>query len=484
MPYQGLRGFIEEVERLGELRIARGADPHLEVGAITELAHHRVNGPAVLFDELVGYPPGYRLLVNSLGSASRTALALGLPTGRTWKELVPLWRQKMKTIRPTPPVFVPDGPVLEHVERGDDVDLFQFPTPFWHEHDGGRYIGTGVLDILPDPDSDWVNIGTYRVMLVDRNHVCLYISPGKHGRIIRDKYFASGQPMPVAMSFGHDPLLFMASSMEVPYGMSEYDWAGGVRGEPVPVIKAPITGLPIPADAEIVIEGHIRPGDTAPEGPFGEWTGYYASGSRAEPLMTVEAVYHRTNPIMLGSPPGKPPTELTAYRALVRSALIHEQLERAGVPDVQAVWTPEAGGTRLLIAVAIKQRYPGHARQAGHIAAMCHAGAYLGRYVVVVDEDVDVTDLNDVVWAMCTRADPEQSVDIIKRAWSGPLDPIIHPSRKGFNSRMIIDACRPFEWRDQFPAVAEASAELMERTRAKWGETILGPAPTPAGAGR
>ncbi len=484
MPYQGLRGFIEEVERLGELRVARGADPHLEVGAITELAHHRVNGPAVLFDELVGYPPGYRLLVNSLGSASRTALALGLPTGRTWKELVPLWRQKMKTIRPTPPVFVPDGPVLENVQRGDDVDLFQFPTPFWHEHDGGRYIGTGVLDILPDPDSDWVNIGTYRVMLVDRNHVCLYISPGKHGRIIRDKYFASGQPMPVAMSFGHDPLLFMASSMEVPYGMSEYDWAGGVRGEPVPVIKAPITGLPIPADAEIVIEGHIRPGDTAPEGPFGEWTGYYASGSRAEPLMTVEAVYHRTNPIMLGSPPGKPPTELTAYRALVRSALIHEQLERAGVPDVQAVWTPEAGGTRLLIAVAIKQRYPGHARQAGHIAAMCHAGAYLGRYVVVVDEDVDVTDLNDMVWAMCTRADPEQSVDIIKRAWSGPLDPIIHPSRKGFNSRMIIDACRPFEWRDQFPAVAEASAELMERTRAKWGETILGPAPTPAGVGR
>ncbi len=484
MPYQGLRGFIEEVERLGELRVARGADPHLEVGAITELAHHRVNGPAVLFDELVGYPPGYRLLVNSLGSASRTALALGLPTGRTWKELVPLWRQKMKTIRPTPPVFVPDGPVLENVQRGDDVDLFQFPTPFWHEHDGGRYIGTGVLDILPDPDSDWVNIGTYRVMLVDRNHVCLYISPGKHGRIIRDKYFASGQPMPVAMSFGHDPLLFMASSMEVPYGMSEYDWAGGVRGEPVPVIKAPITGLPIPADAEIVIEGHIRPGDTAPEGSFGEWTGYYASGSRAEPLMTVEAVYHRTNPIMLGSPPGKPPTELTAYRALVRSALIHEQLERAGVPDVQAVWTPEAGGTRLLIAVAIKQRYPGHARQAGHIAAMCHAGAYLGRYVVVVDEDVDVTDLNDVVWAMCTRADPEQSVDIIKRAWSGPLDPIIHPSRKGFNSRMIIDACRPFEWRDQFPAVAEASAELMERTRAKWGETILGPAPTPAGVGR
>ncbi len=482
MQYHGLRGFIEETERLGELRVARGCEIDVEVGAVTELAQHRINGPAVLFDEIQGYQPGYRLFVNSLGSPSRTALALGLPTGKAWKELVPLWRKKMKEIRPIPPAYVTDGPILENVQRGKDVDLLQFPTPMWHEFDGGRYIGTGVLDILPDPDSDWINLGTYRVMLVDHNHVCLYISPGKHGRVIREKYFAAGKPMPVAMSFGHDPLLFMASSLEVPPNMSEYDWAGGVRGEPVPVLKGEVTGLPIPAHAEIVVEGFLHPGDVAPEGPFGEWTGYYASGEREEPVMTVEAVYYRNNPIMLGSPPCKPPSELTSYRALMRSALIHDQLERAGVPDVQAVWTPEAGGTRLFIAVAIKQRYPGHARQAGHVAAMCHAGAYLGRYVVVVDEDVDVTDLNDVVWAMCTRADPEQSMDIIKRAWSGPLDPIIKTERKGFNSRMIIDACRPFEWRNEFPAVAEASAELMEKTRAKWGDLILGPAPVPSGA--
>jgi len=238
------------------------------------------------------------------------------------------------------------------------------------------------------------------------------------------------------------------------------------------VLKGPVTGMPVPADGEIVVEGYLHPGQVAPEGPFGEWTGYYASGEREEPVMTVEAVYHRNDPIILGSPPGKPPAELTSYRALVRSALIHEQLEAAGVPDVKAVWTPEAGGTRLLIAVAIRQRYPGHARQAGHVAAMCHAGAYLGRFVVVVDDDVDVTDLNDVVWAMCTRCDPAQSLDIIERAWSGPLDPIIRPGRKGFNSRLIIDACRPYEWRDEFPAVAETSPDLMERTRARWGELL------------
>jgi 4-hydroxy-3-polyprenylbenzoate decarboxylase len=482
MPYQGLRGFIDACEQLGELRVARGCEIDQEVGAVTELAQHRINGPAVLFDDIQGFEPGRRVFVNSLGSPGRTALALNLPTGLSWKELVPLWRKRMKEIQPISPAFVTDGPVMENVQRGADVDLTKFPTPMWHEFDGGRYIGTGVLDILPDPDSDWVNLGTYRVMLVDKNHVCLYISPGKHGRVIREKYFAAGKPMPVMMSFGHDPLLFMASSLEVPPMMSEYDWAGGVRGEPVPVLKGPVTGLPMPADAEIVIEGFLHPGDKAPEGPFGEWTGYYASGEREEPVLTVEAVYHRNNPIILGSPPCKPPSELTSYRALMRSALIHDQIERAGVPDVQAVWTPEAGGTRLLIAVAIKQRYPGHARQAGHVAAMCHAGAYLGRYVIVVDEDVDVTDLNDVVWAMCTRADPEQSMDIIKRAWSGPLDPIIPTERKGLNSRMIIDACRPFEWRNEFPAVAEASVELMDKTRAKWGDLILGPARVPAGS--
>jgi UbiD family decarboxylase len=211
----------------------------------------------------------------------------------------------------------------------------------------------------------------------------------------------------------------------------------------------------------------------------------------------VEAVYHRDDPIILGCHPCRPPMEMTS-RALMRSAIIHDQLERAGVPDVQAVWTPEAGGTRLITVVAIKQRYPGHARQAGHVAAMCHAGAYLGRYVVVVDDDVDVTDLNDVVWAMCTRSDPGESLDVIKAAWSGPLDPRIPPdqrARRDFtNSRLIIDACRPFEWRDEFPRVAEASPALMAQTEARWGALFDAPrstrpttptaSPAPATVGR
>jgi 4-hydroxy-3-polyprenylbenzoate decarboxylase len=477
--FKDLREYIDEVDRLGELKTVRGADWNLEVGGITEYAAHRRNGPAVLFDDVKGYPSGFRVFSNSMGSANRSALVLGLPTGKSYKELLPIWKQRMSQVTPVPPQEVPDGPVMENVIRGDDVNMLSFPTPLWHEGDGGRYLGTGVAVIIRDPDSDWVNLGSYRVMVKDEKRLGLYISPGKHGRIMREKYFARGEKMPVAMSFGHDPTVFLASSVEVPYGLSEYAYAGGVKDMPLEVIKGPVTGLPIPARAEIVVEGFISPGDTDEEGPFGEWTGYYASGHRAEPMLRVEAIYHRNNPIILGSPPHKPPSELTAYRSLMRSALIWEQVEKAGVPDVTEVWAHEVGGARLLVALAIKQRYNGHARQAAHAAMACHAGNYAGRLIVVTDEDIDVTDLDDVMWAVCTRCDPAEDLDIVKKAWSTPLDPRIPPwdrERKNFtNSRLIIDATRPFEWRDEFPAVAEMSPGMKKRIEEQWGEFLLSP---------
>jgi UbiD family decarboxylase len=472
--FTDVRRFIDHVDDLGELRTVKGAHWDLEIGGITELAQHQINGPAVLFDDIPDYPSGHRVFINSMGSANRTALALDLPTGLSMRELLPLWRERSKQISPIPMNYVNDGPIMENVLEGDRIDMYAFPTPKWHELDGGRYIGTGSFDVTLDPDSNWINLGCYRVMVLGRDKLGFYISPGKHGRIMRDSYFARGKPMPVVMSFGHDPTLFLGASVEVAPNVCEYDYVGGIKGAPVNVIKGPVTGLPFPAEAEIVVEGYAYPGDTGEEGPFGEWTGYYASDHRNEPILTVKAVYHRNNPIILGSPPGKPPTELTSYRGLMRSALVWEQIEKAGVPDVTGVWCHEAGGARLLVAVSIKQRYPGHARQAGHVAAMCHAGAYLGRYVVVVDEDIEVTDLNDVVWAMCTRAEPEESFDLIKRAWSGPLDPRIPKARKGLNSRFVIDATRPWEWKDEFPAVAEMSPGMRKQIVDKWGDLILG----------
>lgn len=462
-----LRDWISKCQDMDEIRIVNGASWDLEIGSISALLH-RKKGLAGLFDNVPGYPSGFRVLTNPLGNLRRFALTANMPLDLQLKDAVRAWRDRTNNLKLIPPRYVNDGPVMENVITGENVNMWMFPTPRWHERDGGRYIGTAHVDITRDRNSGWVNLGTYRVMVKDERHVCFYISPGKDGYIHRQQYFDHSEPCPVAISLGHDPLLYLVGGLEVPYGVSEYDYAGGLRGEPVEVIKGPVTGLPIPARAEIVIEGYAYKDKVGEEGPFGEWTGYYASSARLEPLVEVKAIYHRNDPILLATYTGKPPVEPLWYRTFTRAALIQEELEKAGVPDVVNVWCHEAGGTRLFTVVAIKQRYPGHARQAGMIASFCRAGAYLGRFVVVVDEDIDVTDLNQVIWAMSTRCDPEKDIDILRRCWSGALDSIIPVGQKGFNTRAVIDATRPWEWKDQFPAVADLSAELQEETERKW----------------
>ncbi len=155
--------------------------------------------------------------------------------------------------------------------------------------------------ITRDPEEDWVNAGTYRVMLQGKDAVALYISPGKHGGLHRKKYFDMGKPCPVVMSFGHHPLLFIAGCTDVPVKMSEFAYAGGVLNEPIQLVRGPHTGLPIPAYSEMAIEGELRPGDNLPEGPFGEWPGYYASDTRPEPVVRIKALYYRNNPIFAAS---------------------------------------------------------------------------------------------------------------------------------------------------------------------------------------
>lgn len=471
--YKDLREWLERAEEVGELRNVKGGSWQEDIGMATEMLHRAAGSPAVLFDEIPGYPAGYRVLVNALRSENRLAVTTGLPLNLNKLEFSMALAEKFKKNKPVPAQYVDDGPVMENIHLGDKINLLDFPAPLWHEHDGGRYIGTGSYDITRDPDNGWVNLGTYRVMLHDEKHIGFYISPGKHGRMHRDKYFARKEPCPLAIVAGGDPLLFWASCTELPYGLCEYDWAGGVRGEPYKVIKGQITGLPIPAEAEIVLEGYAYYDDLKTEGPFGEWTGYYGSGSHQEPRVEIKAVYHRNNPILLGCPPNRPPDEQAFFRAIIRSPLLKEQIEKAGIPDVKDVWCHEAGGSRLLVAVSIKQRYPGHATQAGHVASQCHIGAYCGRYVIVVDDDVDVSDLEELMWAVCTRSDPATSIDIINRAWSTPLDPRISPEDKSkgrlWNSRAIIDATRPFDWKDSFPMVNIPSTERKKKTLEKWG---------------
>jgi UbiD family decarboxylase len=468
MPHDDMRDWLRMVDAIGELRVLEGVDWQENIGRIAEMLVHTDGAPAVLFDSILGYPRGYRVLVNAQGERPRLAVTLGLPTTISAFDLMEEWEHFMDTVQPLAPVFVDDGPIAANMFVGDEVDLEKFPTPHWHPQDGGRYLGTGVGVITQDPDSDWVNMGTYRLMLHDRNHTGLYISPGKHGRIHRDKMFERGEALPVVALPGLDPLLFIASCLEMPPRVNELAWVGGMRGRPVECLRGRYTGLPIPAHAEIALEGFLSPTERRLEGPFGEWTGYYASASRDEPVFEVKALYHRDNPILLGVPPEKPPYEAHRFRQYLRSANLRREVRNAGVPDVVGAWCHTVGGCRLFNVVSIKQRYPGHARMAGHIAAQCRTGAYLGRITVVVDEDIDITDLNEVMWAVCTRADPERSLDIIHRAWSGPLDPAIEPGKKGFNSRLIIDATKPYEWMEKFPPAIGPSPDEKRITRDRW----------------
>src|SRR5919201_1256454 len=418
---RGLRAWLEEDERMGELRHVQGASVEEDIGAATDVLQHTAESPAALFEEIPGFDASFRVLVNSFGSTDRIALTLGLPLGLSKSALSDAWRQKIRGLRPIPAVEVKDGPILENVRRGDEIDMTIFPTPKWHPGDGGRYIGTGSFDVTRDPDDGWVNVGTYRVMVHDQRRLGYYISPGKHGRLHRQKYFDRGQPCPVVMVFGTDPLQFLAGCTEIP------------------------------------VEGFATDQSKLVEGPFGEWMGYYGSGSREEPVLMVEALYYRNAPILVGSPPGQPPDEQARYRAVLRTALLRDELEKMGIPDVVSAWCHEVGGSRLFNVIAITQRYPGHARQVAHAAASCRAGAYAGRYVVVVDEDIDPSSLEEVMWAVCTRSDPATSIDIVHRSWSTPLDPRIPPEKRSMkdftNSRGLIDATRPFEWRNNYAPV-------------------------------
>jgi 4-hydroxy-3-polyprenylbenzoate decarboxylase len=421
-----------------------------------------------VFDNIPGYPKGFRILAGGANALRRLAVVLDLPDPDHEMDLVKAVRNRMRTeFELIPPVEVATGPVMENIDRDDDVDVLKFPAPFVHELDGGRYIGTDDLVIMRDPDTGWVNVATYRVMVHDANTVAVWMSPGKHGRMISEKYFSQGKPCPVLISCGQDPLLFIAAHQEIDPGVNEFAYAGGQRGRAIEVIPSELHALPIPAHAEVVLEGEIMPDETRLEGPFGEFMGYYASNATELPIVRVRRVYWRSNPILTLAIPSRPPENFTFARATVKSAMIWDEMEKAGIPGVKGVWCHEAGAGRLFNVIAIEQLYPGHVSQAAMLAANCHAGNYAGRWVVVVDDDIDPSNIFDVIWAMSTRCDPPEDTQFIRRAWSTPLDPLLR-APPYHNNRGIIDACRPYGWKDEFPQVAEASPGLKETVRTKW----------------
>jgi UbiD family decarboxylase len=446
------------------------ADSHLELSALCELITVRHPGaePAILFDKIKGFEPGYRILSGASNSFKRLAVVLGVPVPEQRLDIVKSYRARMKKgARLIPPRVLSSGPVFENVLRDEEVDLTRFPAPFVHELDGGRYIGTEDLVVMRDPDSGWVNVGTYRIQVHSRNEVGIWISPGKHGRMIREKYFAKGQPCPVLISCGQDPLLFLSSNAELAYGLGEYDYMGGQRGRPVDVVLSELHQLPMPARSELVLEGEIYGDQTRLEGPFGEFMGYYASEASQQPVIRIRRVYHRDDPIMTLAIPSRPPSNFTVARGVVKSAMIWDEVEKAGLAGVVGVWNHEAGAGRLFNVISIRQMYPGHAKQAAMLAANCQSGAYAGRWVVAVDEDIDPSDIHAVLWAMCTRCDPPNDIDYIRGHWSTPLDPMLRTAPYE-NNRAIVNACKPWGWKDEFPKTAEASPELRSHVMRRW----------------
>ncbi len=230
------------------------ADCDLEIGTLTELMCER-NGPMLLFDRIHGYPKGYRIAAKPYATPLRTALALNLPQGVSQFQMFKVWKERLRDFRPIKPVAVSSSPIMENVFEGDGVDLMKFPSPRWHEKDGGPYLGTSCAVITRDPVEGWVNVGTYRCMLHDKNTLDLLVSPMHHGNLKMQKWWAQGKSCPVAVAITVEPALFCVSANGVPWGTGEYEFAGFLKGEPLEIMTGPRTGLPLPASAEIVLEG-------------------------------------------------------------------------------------------------------------------------------------------------------------------------------------------------------------------------------------
>ena len=475
MPFKDLREFIAKLEQASELKRVSGAHWDLEMGVISELSFEQ-QGPALLFENIPDHSPDYTVVSNLCSTQRRALMALEWDPGQSLGEAMSSWKKRYTGYKGLPPVTVQRGPILENEKSGDEIDLLQFPVPRWHERDGGRYIGTGDCIILKDPDDGQINVGTYRLQLHDATTTGIYQGIGNDGTKIVRKYWERGQAAPLAATFGCEPVLFLTSSgrLGAPSRVPEYEYAGFLRGEPVEVIEGKLTGLPIPATAEIAIEGEVPPPQTESrgEGPFGEYTGYYMGSMVPEPVVRVKRLYYRNKPILLGAPPFKPVQGHYAAPLPMRVVTgLWTRLERAGIGGILGIRDLANVGATV---IQIRQESEEHTEQ---IIESVSSFPMPQRVFIVVDEDVDIDDAKDVLWAVGTRCDPAigVSVNSIKTGWVfNPQLVIEERKKKGTYpfSRMIINACRPYKLLKELPPVNVFSPEMREQTRKKWGDVL------------
>ena len=463
-----LRNFIQRCEQEGELkRVKAQVDWNLELSHIAKLNEEQ-GGPALLFENVKDY--NSPVLTSACTTASRLALIMGMAKNSSLVDLMREWVKR--TANKIPPIRVDTAPCKENIDHGDQVDLLKFPVPKVYPRDGGRFFGTAVYVVTKSPTTDWINIGTYRLQVLDERTLGTQFIKGKHADIMLKEYGERKQPMPVAAIIGGDPLLFLMGAARLPAYESEYDFAGAIRGEPIEVIKGETVDLPIPATAEIVVEGEVDPEATRPEGPFGEYTGYYSGiGSTPRPFIKVNCVTYRTNPIFWATTVGRAVTDTHMTMALTYGATLWQELVTMRIPGIKAVYCPPEGAGRFIAIISVKQMYPGHAAQVGTAAISTEMGAYGLKTVIVVDDDIDPWDLPRVLWALSFRFQPSRA-EIIKRGRSTPLDPSLPIDARDITSRIIIDATIPYEWKEK-PVPIELDPEVVKRVKDRWDELGL-----------
>ncbi|MQY30041.1 UbiD-like decarboxylase [Nocardia sp. RB56] len=417
---KSLREFVAELAAVGELqRVDREVDWNLEIGAIIRRSYD-LRAPAPLFETVTGYrDSGFRVLgaPGGLSAAhhplARIALALGLSHDATGRDIMAaIVAARDRAGIPPRVVDASSAPCKQHIHRGDDVDLFAFPTPLIHGNDGGRYIQTFGMNIARTPDGSWTNWSINRMMIAGRDTLACLIPGPQHLGIIRDMWTRRGEPMPIALALGVEPGLPYAGAMPLPEGVDESHFLGALFGEGIEVVPAETVDLLVPATAEIVIEGHIAVDETVPEGPMNEYPGYNALERSPKPVFHVSAITHRDNAILPVVAAGPPVEEDHTGTGTMHAAELLYQLRKAGLP-IAATWFSYESALHWLLVAA---RSDWHetlpissaelAKRVGEVVFSGKAGFGVPK-VLLVEDDIDLTDVNEVVWAFATRAHPE-----------------------------------------------------------------------------
>ena len=470
-----LRSFIKRLEAEGELaRVKVEVDWKYELGAVTRRVLSEPPGPAVLFEKVKDY--NTPVFIGGLRTSKRIAIALGLDSKTDEGTVVKEYAKRIE--KPIKPVTIKSGPCKENKDFGKDVNLLKFPVPWWGEKDGGRYIGTWHQVIVKDPETGWTNVGTYRMMVHEPNICGIQFSPFQHIGMIYNKYRKMNHDMPIAITIGTDPVAMLVSASPFPAGVDEWDMAGALRGRPMEMVKCETCDLEVPSHTEIILEGQTLASDKRPEGPFGEHTGYYGAGIRPLPVVKFNCVTYRNNPILRGTTAGIPITEESQITSVMLATHAIAMYQSSGFPGVTAVSCPAGGDPWFSAIIAIIKSYPSQGLDAARMLLSSKVGKFT-KHVIVVDNDINIFDLNQVLWAINTRLQAGRQVYITHNESGSRLDPSVREDMIGITDKMIMDATWTTtpefpprkDWGgESHPPKVETSKEMQEFIAKRWKE--------------